>query len=62
MYILVKNPKDGKNYKILISDDMKIKVGDKIPYLRLYAELPDVKSVEALDCEVIKIYKKEVIK
>ena len=32
MYILVKNPEDGKHYKILISDEEKIKVGDKIPY------------------------------
>lgn len=63
MNILVKNPEDGENYKILISDEEKIKVGDKIPYLRLYLELPDIKSIEALDCEVVKIYdKKEIIK
>ena len=58
MEILIKNPEDGKHYKILISNEEKIKVGDKIPYLRLCAELPDLKSVEALDCEVIRIFDK----
>ncbi len=55
MDVLIKNPEDGKHYKIKIGT--KVEVGDKIPYLRLYAELPDVKSVEALDCEVIEIFK-----
>lgn len=58
MEILIKNPEDGKNYRILISDEMNIKVGDKIPYLLLSPQLPASKSVEALDCEVVKIYDK----
>ena len=38
MDILIKNPEDGKHYKIKIGT--KVKVGDKIPYL---------KWIEALD-------------